>query len=217
MKMRVFYVDFENVRNRGLNGIAKLNSEDVVRIYYSEDADKITFGTHRRIIESPARFEYSRMRKDLKGVKNALDVILMSDMSDRIVEVKNADYYIVSDDGDFDNYIAEKRKSKININKISEVCKAWQTNEQPKEPRNAKKVSEERNKKEQVFRSHFGKYLKDDYNEDKEFILEAYMESTSKQEFNNNLQKYFYNEAVSDILKRSSDLIKNMPGRNEGS
>ena len=52
-----------------------------IQFYYpdqawrSEDANKITFGTHRRIIESPAKFEYYRMRKDLKGVKNALDVI----------------------------------------------------------------------------------------------------------------------------------------------
>ena len=211
--MKIFYVDFENVKNSGLNGIAKLNPEDVVRIYYSEDADKITFGTHRRIMESPAKFEYSRMRKDLKGVKNALDVILMSDMSDRIVEDKNAEYFIVSSDGDFDSYIAEKRKSKINISKIPEVCKASQIAEPPKTAKNTKTVQAEQNKKEQVFRSHFGKYLKDDYNEDKETILEAYMDASSKQEFNNNLQKYFYNEAVSDILKRLSELTKNMPGR----
>ena len=31
--MKIFYVDFENVKNSGLNGIAKLSSEDVVRIY----------------------------------------------------------------------------------------------------------------------------------------------------------------------------------------
>ena len=69
------HIDFESVKDSGLNGIAKLNSEDIVRIYYSEDANKMTFGTHRRIIESPACFEYSRMRQDLKGLKNALDVI----------------------------------------------------------------------------------------------------------------------------------------------
>ena len=53
--MRFFYIDFENVKDRGLNGIAKLDAKDVVRIYYSEDANKMTFGTHRRIIESPAK------------------------------------------------------------------------------------------------------------------------------------------------------------------
>lgn len=215
--MKIFYIDFENVKDNGLNGIAKLNPEDVVRIYYSEDANKITFGTHRRIIESKAKFEYSRMRKDLKGVKNALDVLLMSDMSERIVEDKNAEYYIVSADGDFDNYIAEKQKRKINIRKIGEVCQASQIDKpQPQvKVTNNIKFEEERKKKEQVFRSHFGKYLKDDYNEDKEKILEAYMSADSRQEFNNNLQQFFYNDAVSDILKRMSDLIKNMPGRSK--
>lgn len=213
--MKIFYVDFENVKDTGLNGIAKLSKEDVVRVYYSEDANKITFGTHRRIIESPAKFEYSRMRKDLAGVKNALDVILMSDMSDRIVEEKNAEFYIVSEDGDYDKYIAEKIKHKISIRRISEVCQASQNPLQPKLAENAVNKSEEeaRKKKEQVFRAHFGMYLKDDYEDDKENILEAYMNSESRQEFNNNLQQYFYNEAVSDILKRMSNLIKNMPGK----
>ncbi len=103
------------------------------------------------------------MPKDLKGVKNALDVLLMKDMSERIVEDKNADFFIVSSDGDFDGYIAEKSKKKINISKIGEVCQASQNANPPKQKKNtnAKSIQEVRNKKEQVFRSHFGKYLKD--------------------------------------------------------
>ena len=214
--MKIFYVDFENVKDQGLNGIAKLSSEDVVRIYYSEDANKITFGTHRRIIESPAKFEYSRMRKDLKGVKNALDVILMSDMSERIVEEKSAIFYIVSQDGDFDSYIAEKRRHKIDISKVHEICQAAQPAPKPKQTKSVPKtVQEEKKKKEQGFRTFFGKYLRDDYGEDKDNILAAYMEAESRQELNNNLQQYFYNEAVSDIMKRMQGLIKNMPGRTE--
>ena len=212
--MKIFYVDFENVKDSGLNGIAKLDSDDVVRIYYSEDANKISFGTHRRIIESPAKFEYVRMRKDLKGVKNALDVILMYDLSDRIIESKDADFFIVSLDGDFDNYIMEKQKIKINIRKISEVCKAAQSVSQNNIDINMNNERQGTDKKKvQIFRSYFGKYLKDDYEGNKEDILDAYMNANTRQELNNNLQKYFYNDAVSDILKRLSDLIKNMPGR----
>lgn len=214
--MKIFYIDFENVKDSGLNGIAKLNSDDVVRIYYSEDANKITFGTHRRIIESPAKFEYVRMRQDLKGVKNALDVILMKEMSERMAQETSADYYIVSADGDFDNYIQEKKKRKINICKIIEVCQASKSAEQPKQrnqQNNTKSLEEERKKKEQAFRSHFGKFLKDDYEYHKEDILDAYMNANTRQEFNNNLQQYFYNDAVSDILSRMQILIKNMPGR----
>lgn len=214
--MKIFYVDYENVKDSGLNGIAKLDSKDVVRIYYSEDANKMTFGTHRRIIESPAKFEYVRMRQDLKGVKNALDVILMKELSERMIQENTADFYIVSADGDFDNYIQEKKKRKISIGKITEVCQASKLQEQPKQTpakQNNKRVEEENKKKEQAFRTHFGKFLKDDYEENKEDILDAYMNAKSRQEFNNNLQQYFYNDAVSDILSRMSALIKNMPGR----
>ena len=80
---------------------------------------------------------------------------------------------------------------------------------------NSKSVREEKNSKELAFRTHFGKYLKDDYEEDKDNILSAYMEANSRQELNNNLQQYFYNEAVSDIMKRMAGLIKNLPGRIE--
>jgi len=212
--MKIFYIDFENVKDSGLNGIAKLNSEDIVRIYYSEDANKITFGTHRRIIESPAKFEYVRMRQDLKGVKNALDVILMKELSERMTQENSAEFYIVSADGDFDNYIQEKKKKKISISKITEVCQANKVIEQNhKQVQPGKNKEEERKKKEMIFRSHFGKFLKDDYEDNKEDILEAYMNSNTRQEFNNNLQQYFYNEAVSDILSRMNALIKNMPGR----
>ncbi len=121
---------------------------------------------------------------------------------------------IVSDDGDFDSYIAEKRKKKVSINRIGEVCQASKTAAVVSHGnQNVKKIEDDRRKKEQAFRTHFGKYLKNEYEEDKENILEAYMEAQSRQEFNNNLQQYFYNEAVSDIMRRMSNLIKDMPGR----
>ena len=39
------------------------------------------------------------------------------------------------------------------------------------------------------------------------------MNANTKQELNNNLQQYFFNDAVKDILKNLSDLTKNMPGK----
>lgn len=54
--MRIFYIDYENVMDSGLNGIAKLTDSDTVKIFYSENAQRMSFGTHRRIIESKAVF-----------------------------------------------------------------------------------------------------------------------------------------------------------------
>ena len=52
--MNYFLVDYENVRVSGLDGLAKLTENDVVIIFYSVNADSLTFGLHRRINESKA-------------------------------------------------------------------------------------------------------------------------------------------------------------------
>ena len=75
-----------------------------------------------------------------------------------------------------------------------------------------KDPKEERKDKEQAFRTHFKKYLKDGYVFHEDDILDAYMRANTRQEFNNNLQKKYPNGIVSDILDRMKSLIKNMPG-----
>lgn len=68
--IRYFFVDYENVNRGGLNGIVKLSGEDCVRIYYSETAETLTFGLHRRIIASRAHFDYIKVQMP---IKNAVD------------------------------------------------------------------------------------------------------------------------------------------------
>lgn len=46
---RYFFVDYENVNRDGMNGIVKLSDKDCVRVYYSDAAETLTFGLHRRI------------------------------------------------------------------------------------------------------------------------------------------------------------------------
>lgn len=220
--MRLFYIDYENVMDSGLNGIAKLTSSDVVKIFYSEDAQRMSFGTHRRIIESQASFSYQKISPDLKTVKNALDVLILQDLESTMKTDKSSDYYIVSKDNDFDGFIEEKIKKKYKIKRITEVCQGSVIKENDKSSKsnnskNADKkkkeeLEEARRKKEQVIRSHIGKYLKE-YKEWKEDIVEAYMESSSRQELNNRLQQTFENEAVSEILSALKNIIKDMPGR----
>ncbi len=44
-------------------------------------------------------------------------------------------------------------------------------------------------------------------------LKKAKEDAESKQELNNNLQKFFCNDDVSDILKRLAIITKNLPGR----
>jgi hypothetical protein len=227
--MRIFYIDYENVMDSGLNGIGKLTAADTVKIFYSEDAQRMSFGTHRRIIESKAAFLYQKISPDLKKVKNALDVLILQDLETTMKTDKSSDYFIVSKDNDFDSFIEEKLKKKYKIKRITEVCQASATKETSKIVQNSKPVSvnkskdnaakqkkaeqeNAREKKEQVIRSYIDKNLRE-YEEWKEDIVEAYMESSSRQEFNRKLQQTFANEAVKEIFAGLKDLIKDMPGR----
>lgn len=230
--MRIFYVDYENVMDRGLNGIAKLTSDDIVKIFYSEDAQRISFGTHRRIIESKAVFVYQRLSSDMKTLKNALDFLIIHELEATMKSDKSSEYYIISKDSDFDGFIEEKLKKKYKIKRLTEVCKVSTTdiNKELKPiqknnsnisnsnivKENIVKIKTEqedvRKKKEQTIRSYIGRDLKE-YNECREYIIEAYMESKSKQELNNKLQQTFENENVSEILMALKNFIKEMPGR----
>ena len=213
--MRIFYVDYENVMDSGLNGIAKLTSEDTVKIFYSEDAQRISFGTHRRIVESKAVFAYQKISPDMKTLKNALDFLIIHELEATMKLDKSTEYYIISKDTDFDGFIEEKLKKKYKIKRITEVCQVSLTdmNKELKPIQNnnihnsnsnivkeniAKNKTEQENvrkKKEQTIRSYIGRDLKE-YNECREYIIEAYMESTSKQELNNKFQQIFDNETV---------------------
>ncbi len=60
-------------------------------------------------------------------------------------------------------------------------------------------------------RSYLEKHFKD-YREDSKKKIEAYMSAETRQGYNNNLQQYFFNDDVKDILARTKELTKNMPG-----
>lgn len=214
--MGVYYIDYENVKNKGLNGISKLYKNDVVKIFYSKDAETITFGLHRRIMESQAQFEYHRVDNSIKSsLKNALDVLLLNDLSETIKQNKSDKYYIVSKDSDYDGFIENKRNQKINICKIDEICKCSDENQTNRKTIPTKRVNNDNlslNGKEQRFRSFFGRNLKS-YEDNKEEIVQAYMKAKSKQELNNLLQQTFYSDGVHDILDIMSEFIKDLPGR----
>ena len=58
--MATYLVDYENVRCDDLIGISKLGEEDRVILFYSEKADKISIGLHRRILECKAAIDLQR-------------------------------------------------------------------------------------------------------------------------------------------------------------
>lgn len=99
--MNYYLIDYENVKADGLIGIEELDKDDVVHVFYSENADKLTFDVMQMIMKSKARIIYQKVKV---GHKNALDFQLSSYLGYLIGT--NAgwqyDYYIVSKDNGFD-------------------------------------------------------------------------------------------------------------------
>lgn len=101
--MSVFLVDYENTHS--LSGIATLSKDDKVVIFYSQNANSLTFDTHKRIMESPAMVEYKYVGT---GSQNALDFQLSTYLGYLVSAHKdsNEKIVIVSRDKGFNNVVS---------------------------------------------------------------------------------------------------------------
>lgn len=127
--MNYFLVDYENVKTHGLDGVDKLRPEDVVCIFYSENADSMTFGLHRRLNESRAQIIYQRVEV---GTKNALDFQLSSYLGYIICDNKDreASYFIVTKDQGFSSLVGYWKRREVNITLVNDVSGGNEQNTQ---------------------------------------------------------------------------------------
>lgn len=95
--MASYFIDYENVRVNGFQGLESLTQEDKVYIFYTDNADSMTFGLHRRLQESPAQISYIKVAAG----RNALDFQLASYLGYRIAQAPEEAYTIVSRDNGF--------------------------------------------------------------------------------------------------------------------
>ena len=99
--MRLFLVDFENVQGKGLLGIDKLKHNDEVVIFYSKNANKLSFDEMHLISASNAKIKYIEI--ETLG-HNALDFNLVMYIGVIIGKFRGThlDINIVSNDTGFD-------------------------------------------------------------------------------------------------------------------
>lgn len=118
--MNYFLVDYENVNAAGLKGVASLSEEDTVVIFYSDKAETLTFGLHRRLNESKATISFQRVQT---GVKNALDLQLCTYLGYLVGQNAQspAAYYIVSADQDYTLVCSYWTRRKVNVSLIPEI------------------------------------------------------------------------------------------------
>jgi hypothetical protein len=110
--MATYMIDYENAKTGGLNGISRLTAEDKVIIFYSENANRLTFDLHRRLMECPAQIEY---REVLVGGHNALDFQLVTYLGYLIAKDPMGQYLIISYDRGFEYVVNFWRKDGLCI------------------------------------------------------------------------------------------------------
>lgn len=116
--MAIYLVDFENIGYNGLKGIEKLPEGDQVHLFYSSNADKLTFDIHLCINASKARVFYYKVET---GAKNALDFQLATYLGSLTAANPDENYFIVSNDDGFHYIIQFWKQRSVDIQQISNL------------------------------------------------------------------------------------------------
>lgn len=117
--MKIYLVDYENVNESGLNGISKLTADYRVILFYTENANKMSFGLHRRLNESGADIQFQKVEG---GAKNALDFQLSTCLGALATENKNDEFFIVSKDKGFQCLCPYWTKRKVKVSCVADVA-----------------------------------------------------------------------------------------------
>ena len=118
--MRIFLIDYENVHCDGLTGVDALKDNDEVVIFYSNNADSISFEMMHKLMFCKAKLSYYKIRR---GGRNALDFQMSSYLGYLINACGCAsasagaevEYFLISKDNGFDFVIDFWESGNINV------------------------------------------------------------------------------------------------------
>lgn len=219
---RIFFVDYENVKASGLDGLLELNSIDEVFIFYSDNASCITFDIHRNLNETEAKINFQKVEV---GSKNALDFQLSSYLGFIINENlnkgnENTSYFIVTKDSGFSCLITYWKNKSIDISIVTNLLcnqedKSENKTEDKAEDKNDNKIEDNNTNSEPIKEVSINS---DNLplqtvnntidNEGLKFIVETINNYQSKREINNALGKHYKDsKKASEIYKAIKPLL----------
>ena len=192
--MNYFLVDYENVNVAGLNGVSNLTEIDTVIIFYSVNADTLTFEMHNQINDSKATFKFQKI---LLKEKNALDFQLCSYLGFLISETgtnenSQNNYFIVSNDKGYSILPDYWKKFGFSLKIVSNLSKNETTSPQP-----AKSFGK--------LETELNKILPD--KSTLPVVLQIINNAETKSEVNNMLGKNFGNQKGGEIYRTIKPLI----------
>ncbi|MBQ9519577.1 MAG: hypothetical protein IJR59_06765, partial [Firmicutes bacterium] len=125
--MNYFFVDYENVKNQGLEGVDRLESTDTVIVFYSQNANTMTIDTHHSLCRSKADIRFERVNV---GPKNALDFQLATYLGYVIGKTNDysSKYFLVTKDAGFGVIGKFWRKESVDFTVIGKIADAFAQN-----------------------------------------------------------------------------------------
>lgn len=117
--INTYLIDYENVKLAGLKGIENLTEDDVVYLFYSENANTLTFSMHRKINSCKAHFNLTEVKT---GKANALDFQLVTYLGYLIAMSPKHAYYIVSQDKGFKSACTFWQDRGVNVSLVSDLA-----------------------------------------------------------------------------------------------
>ena len=116
--MSIFYVDFENVHDAGLEGIKDLTKKDKIILFYNKE-QKISIDGMLEISSCKAEIEY---RKTLVSGRNYLDFQLGTYLGYGMNQYKNEHIVIVSKDNGFDSIVHFWKQEGVDIQRRKSIA-----------------------------------------------------------------------------------------------
>lgn len=93
--VRYYLIDYENVHYSGLNGIEKLTGNDRLIIFYTENAETISFPVYEKLVSCKAEIQLYKVQC---GDKNALDFQIATFIGYILGNNPDAECHIISND-----------------------------------------------------------------------------------------------------------------------
>ena len=126
--MGVYLIDFENTREAGLKGVEGLDKNDILYIFTSREARKMSMETREKIEQSGA---YIDVHIICKTAKNYLDFQLVTYLGFLIDREKaQGDFQIISEDQGYDAVVdfwdsGEISKRKISVRRDDNIAQSF--------------------------------------------------------------------------------------------
>ncbi len=116
--MRYYFIDYENVHQSGLNGIEKLTENDKLIIFYTTNAETLTFSIYEKLILCKAEIQLYKVQC---GGKNALDFQLATFLGYILGQNTDIDCHIISNDKGYEYVRSFWKEKNVKIKISSDI------------------------------------------------------------------------------------------------